>query len=350
MIVMVIYMKVKLYFENEKAISKSGIGKALEHQKEALSLNGISYTTDHNAQDYDVLHINTTMLLGVNEIKNAQKLGKPVVYHAHSTMEDFKGSFLFSNAFAPFYKKWLIYLYSQADCIITPTPYSKSILEGYGIKQPIYAISNGIDVKSFAYDEQKVKQFRDYFHLAPSDRVVMSVGWLFERKGFDTFCEVAANFPWITFIWFGDKELSMPTPNILKIIETKPNNVILPGYISGDIIQGAYEGCDLFFFPSREETEGIVVLEALASKAPVLVRDIGVYDGWLEDGINCFKAHNNEEFCDYIQQFFDGQLPDLREAGYQTACQRGLAQIGSDLKNVYEKAIEMKEQHHESII
>ena len=39
---------------------------------------------------------------------------------------------------------------------------------------------------------------------------------------------------------------------------------------------------DAFFFPSREETEGIVVLEALASHQDVVVRDIPVYKGWLD--------------------------------------------------------------------
>ena len=34
-----------------------------------------------------------------------------------------------------------------------------------------------------------------------------------------------------------------------------------------------------FFFPSREETEGIVVLEALASHQHVVLRDIPVYHG-----------------------------------------------------------------------
>ncbi len=72
--------------------------------------------------------------------------------------------------------------------------------------------------------------------------------------------------------------------NIRQIVkEEHPDNVIFPGYIRGEIIEGAYSGADLFFFPSYEETEGIVVLEALASKQNVLVRDIPVYDGWLED-------------------------------------------------------------------
>ena len=55
---------------------------------------------------------------------------------------------------------------------------------------------------------------------------------------------------------------------IKKAIKSKPNNVIMPGYIAGDIIEGAYASADVFFFPTYEETEGIVVLEALASKCP----------------------------------------------------------------------------------
>ena len=90
-------------------------------------------------------------------------MNKKIVFHAHSTMEDFKNSFMFSNLLAPLYKKWLIHMYNYGDLIITPTPYSKSILESYGIKKPIYAISNGIDVKQFGYDQQKVEKFKKIF-------------------------------------------------------------------------------------------------------------------------------------------------------------------------------------------
>ena len=52
-------MKVKLYFGQEDAIKKSGIGRAFIHQKKALELNNIAYTTDKNDLNYDILHINT---------------------------------------------------------------------------------------------------------------------------------------------------------------------------------------------------------------------------------------------------------------------------------------------------
>ncbi len=332
-------MKIKLYFENEKAIAKSGIGRALRHQQSALKLNGIEYTHDHREKEYDILHINTVWLLSYFEVKKAKRMNKKIVFHAHSTMEDFKNSFMFSNLLAPLYKKWLIHMYNYGDLIITPTPYSKSILESYGIKKTIYAISNGIDVKQFGYDQQKVEKFKKYFHLSNDQKVIISVGWLFERKGFDTFCEVASSLPEYTFIWFGDINLSAPTKKIRKLIANPPKNVILPGYISGDVIKGAYLGADLFFFPSREETEGIVVLEALASKIPVLVRDIPVYQGWLVDHENCYKASSNREFIYLINDMIHSDLTHLTTQGYQLAKTKSLMNIGKSLKKVYEMVL-----------
>ena len=45
---MVVILKVLLYTEGLKAISKSGLGKAIKHQMKALEDNGISYTTALN--------------------------------------------------------------------------------------------------------------------------------------------------------------------------------------------------------------------------------------------------------------------------------------------------------------
>ena len=46
-------MKIKLYFGQEDAIKKSGIGRAFVHQKKALELSGIPYTTDKDDLDYE---------------------------------------------------------------------------------------------------------------------------------------------------------------------------------------------------------------------------------------------------------------------------------------------------------
>ena len=120
----------------------------LKHQQKALEYENIEYTLDPK-DDYDILHINTYFPKSYFLAKKAKKKGKKIVYHAHSTEEDFKDGFIFCRQISPLFKKWLIKCYSLGDVIVTPTPYSKKLLKNYGIKIPITYISNGIDVNFF---------------------------------------------------------------------------------------------------------------------------------------------------------------------------------------------------------
>ena len=333
-------MKVLIYFEGQQLLSKSGIGRAFDHQKKALESAGVPYRTDENELDFDILHINTYGLNSQRMVRRAKRADKKVIYHAHSTEEDFRNSFIGSNQVSAIYKKHLVRLYSSADFIITPTLYSKKVIEGYGIEQPIEAISNGIDLTRFNRNVEKEKQFRDYFQLPLDKKVIISVGLYFERKGLVDFVEVARRFPEYTFIWFGHTPLYTIPKKIRAIIQgDHPDNVIFPGYIKGDIIEGAYTNADLFFFPSYEETEGIVVLEALASRQHVLVREIPVYDGWLVPGENAYMGRTNEDFCNQIEQIIEKKAIDLRENGWQTAQGKSIQAIGQQLKSVYEKVL-----------
>lgn len=329
-------MKVLLYFEGEKVISKSGIGRAMKHQMAALASQNIDYTVDPE-DDYDILHINTIGPNSTPIIKKARKNNKKIIYHAHSTEEDFRNSFMLSNQMAPLFKKRLVHLYSKADRIITPTPYSKKLIESYGIDLPVHAISNGIDLNKFDYNEEKIQTFREYFKLREDEKVIISVGLFFVRKGILDFIEVAKRLPQYTFIWFGHVPL-YSIPKQIRDIVTKdhPDNVIFPGYVSGAAIEGAYCGADAFFFPSMEETEGIVVLEALASYQQVILRDIPVFDPWMQDQINCYKGHDVQEFTRLVDDVVNRRLPDVSQAGRKTAQERSIPEIGRELKAVYE--------------
>lgn len=334
-------MKIKLYFGQEDAIKKSGIGRAFVHQKKALELSGIPYTTDKDDLDYDILHINTVWPDSFKIINQARKYNKKIVYHAHSTEEDFKNSFMFSNTVSGIYKKWLVNMYTKADYIITPTPYSKSLLESYGIELPIKAVSNGVDLTQFNPTEQQIQSFVDQYKIKDDEVVIISVGWLFERKGFDTFVSVARKLPEYKFMWFGDVKLSRPTKKIKDLLADLPGNLILPGYVSGDVIKGAYGRCNIFFFPSREETEGIVVLEALACRGNVLLRDIPVFSSWLENGVNCYKGNHTDDFVEIIREMINGKRPSLVEQGYLVAKERELSKIGKELLEVYNELLDL---------
>ncbi|MDE8142584.1 glycosyltransferase [Erysipelothrix rhusiopathiae] len=334
-------MKILLYQKGEKAFSKSGIGRAMKHQVRALSEAHVDFTTNIQ-DDYDLVHINTVDFGARKFARKARRMGKKVVYHAHSTEEDFRNSFMFSNQLSPLFKKHIVSSYKLGDYILTPTPYSKRILEGYGITIPIEDISNGIDLSRFEYSEEKVQAFRDHFKIEAGKPIVVSVGLYFERKGLPDFMEVARNMPEVTFIWFGHIPLASVTQKIRDAIKHKPDNVLLPGYISGDIIEGAYMCADMFFFPSYEETEGIVVLEALAANCQTLVRNIGVYDPWLVDGENCYKGETNDDFIRIIRDCLDQRLPSTTVEGYRVAKERSIGAIGEQLKRIYSNVLENK--------
>lgn len=81
-----------------------------------------------------------------------------------------------------------------------------------------------------------------------------------------------------------------------RLLRSKPDNVIFAGFVKQEELRQAYCGADAFAFFSYEETEGIVVLEALACEIPIVLRDIPVYENWLEDGVQVYKASDVKEF------------------------------------------------------
>jgi len=331
-------MKVLLYSQKQSMLKRSGIGRAFYHQKRALELAGIEYTTDPK-DTYDVVHVNVARS---RKIKKFRK-NYPVIVHGHSTVQDFRRSFAFWRFVAPFFYKHLQNIYGNADLIITPTRYSKFLIESmHVVKSPVRALSNGIDLEAYTYKQENVDAFRKHFNLKDDQKVVIGVGLLFERKGIHDFIEVARSMPNVTFIWFGHLAKWMTTHFIRKRIKNKPKNMIMAGYVDGAVIKGAFSGADCVFFPSYEETEGIVVLEALASKTPVVLRDIPVYYDWLFHKEHVLKGNNNFEFSQLIHKVLENDLSQMIENGYKIVEERSIDKIGHGLKAAYEEAIRIK--------
>lgn len=332
-------MKVLLYTEAMNLLGKSGVGKARSHQIRALEEVGVEWTIDPK-EPVDLIHINTILPKSRHLARKARKQGIPVVYHAHSTVEDFKNSYLCANAVAPLFKKWLCSCYRSGDCLITPTPYSKRLIERYGIEQPIYPCSNGIDLSFYQKAPQEDGDFRKKFGFKPDDKIVMSVGLWIERKGILDFVELAKRMPEYQFVWFGYTSLWSVPPKIRRAVRTKLPNLHFPGYVDGAVLRTAYWGADCFFFPTYEETEGIVLLEALAARQNVLIRDIPIYEEWLEDGKNVYKADSIDGFEEKLRGILEKKLPDLTEVGYAVAQERCIGAVGERLRSIYLETIE----------
>ncbi len=330
-------MKVYIYTGGIKKIEKSGVGQAVYHQYDALKSADVPVTFNKK-EDYDIIHINTIFPDSFFKSIGAHIKGKKVVYYAHSTKEDFKNSFIGSNFIAPLFKWWIKRCYNRGNVIITPTEYSKKLLESYGLKRKIYALSNGINLSDYQKVPQGSFRFREKYGFLPEDKVVISVGHYINRKGIVDFVKLAELMPDYHFVWFGYTPMYACTKDVKNAVKTNLPNLHFPGHVSQEELRDAYSGSDLFLFLTHEETEGIVLLEALAMKLPVLVRDIPIYKDMLTSGYNIYKASTLDEFRRRINGILSGEYPSVVEQGYEFVKERNLPLIGEKLKDIYEES------------
>lgn len=327
-------MKICVYKGSERLVEKSGVGSAIRHQEKMLEDAGYE-VVQHMDAETEAVHLNTVFPDSVIEALLAKLCKKTVICYGHSTMEDFRNSFKCSDLLAPVFRTWIKFCYNMGDVILTPTEYSRRILLGYGIRKPVIALSNGIDIQKFAPDREKRKLFRQKYHLPEDKKVILSVGHYIERKGILEFLNMARKMPDVQFLWFGYTNPALIPVKVQKAMENAPANVRFPGYVTPEELRYAYQGSDLFCFMSHEETEGIVVLEALACEIPVLVRDIPVYADWLENGVNVYKAASTDEFVCMAEKIVNGRLPDLTKQGRKTAEERALPEIADKMAWIY---------------
>lgn len=304
-------MKICLYLEFYNFLDgilfkKIGTGllSSYKNQKTMLKHRNIPFIEKWD-DSCDILQINTPWLKSIYLMKKAKWLGKKVIIWSHVTAEDAAQVFWFNKFLFPLIKKYLAYAYGLADLVFAPSEYTKSLLVAYGLpKEKIIAQSNAVNLEKFYKDGAKRESGRKKYGL--NTMVVGTVALVIPRKGIDTFLLMAEKFSKNQFVWFGkiySGFLVKPLPKNLS------ENVKFTGHV--DDVNEVYNAMDIFIFPSYEENQGMVILEAGAVGLPIVVRDIPVYTGWLVHGENCLKAKTNEEFEKCIKMLIEDQK--LRE-------------------------------------
>lgn len=329
-------MRIYIYNGGLGLVGKSGVGQAIRQQWACLRRAGVP-TGDRWTADTAAIQVNTVLPDSVAAALLARLRGRKVVCYGHSTMEDFRGSFRGSDLLAPLFRRWITFCYGLGDVVITPTEYSRRLLLGYGVKKPVYALSNGVDTDFFAPSPERRAAFRRRWRLAEGERAVISVGHTIARKGLPEFLDLARALPAVRFFWYGWTDPRLIPTDIQKALDQAPANVTFPGFVDRETLREAYCGADVFAFMSHEETEGIVVLEALACGTPTVVRDIPVYDGWLRDGETVYKASDQGEFIQKVSELLAGTLPDVTPAGRRVAQERNYEAVGRRLRDIYRR-------------
>jgi len=108
------------------------------------------------------------------------------------------------------------------------------------------------------------------------------------------------------------------------------------GVLEGEALARAYANMDVFAFPSRTDTFGNVVLEAMASGVPVVVTNSGGPKYIVRHGIDGFVARSGTEFVDYTAQLLrrPQELAAMRQAAREHA-------LGASWEAVFERVYQV---------
>ncbi len=282
----------------------TGLLSSYQNQKKTLESLGLPYVEKWD-NSCDILQINTPWLKSLWLIKKARRQGKRIIIWSHVTAEDAREVFWFNKYFFPLIKKYLTYAYGLADLVFCPSAHTKSLLTAYGLApEKLVVQSNGVDLTSFYPDQDKRLDYRQQYNL--KDLVIGTVGLVIPRKGIHTFLTLAKQYPQYQFAWFGkiySGWLAKPLPKKL------PPNVRFTGYVKD--ANAMFNSLDIFIFPSFEENQGMVLLEAAAIGLPIIARDIPAYNPWLRAGENCLKAKSDDEFTSCLERLLND--PDLKK-------------------------------------
>lgn len=200
-------------------------------------------------------------------IKAKKVSGKPLIAHVHAIEYDRSHELGINPQICAIEKAGL----EAADKVIAVSDYTRHrINEFYGIPlKKIEVVHNGIKIDKKPAKRATLKSIK-----SGGKKLVLFVGRITYQKGVDYFVEAAYKAlqinPKIVFMIVGSGDM------MYQIIEQAAHfgisdKVFFPGFLRGQALEDIYNSADLYVMPSVSEPFGLVALEALSKKVPVIV-------------------------------------------------------------------------------
>ncbi|HLI09717.1 MAG TPA: glycosyltransferase family 1 protein [Ktedonobacteraceae bacterium] len=219
----------------------------------------------------DVVHLVDPVVLGAAGLVAARLLGKPLVSSYHTNLALYCQHF----GFAPFSEPMWQYnrlIHNHCDLTYCPSPSTARMLEAQGFEH-VRIWPRGVDTTLF-YPAQRSETLRSSWlqeREQPQDQVVLLyVGRVSWEKNLRLLIQAYQELDHrrCHLVIVGDGPAASEMRQELTGLP-----VTFTGYLSGEPLAEAYASADIFAFPSRTETFGQVVLEAMASGLPIVGLD-----------------------------------------------------------------------------
>lgn len=189
---------------------------------------------------------------------------------------------------------WLTY---EAWKVICCSNYMAShVQKAFDLKESkIVMIPNGVSLKEYKKRKKiDLTKFRARFAL-PEEKIVLFVGRLVYEKGIHVFINAISKILQSTnakFVIVGDGYMKEPLLNLTKKMNLS-HKVIFTGFVDEETLRNLQQCADVSVVPSLFEPFGIVALEAMAAKSPVVSSDTGGLSEIIEHDKTGVKVYPN---------------------------------------------------------
>lgn len=347
------YSNKREYEERENVIRCDNL---FYYKKEGLDMPIVNiFSKNINDQfdklDIDVVHTHHPFLMGKKGLKLAKKYNKTLIYTYHTRLEKYVHYLPDIGFIKMFFKKWLAHVLirrfsNKCDAVFAPTETACQYLRNVGVRKYIEVLPTGVELANYKRDKflsQLEKKYDDV------EIILFSVSRLSKEKNLYFLLEgikyirsnTACNFKLLLAGEGGEKE------NIKNYIEE--NNlekyIELLGLVDNQKISKYYMLADLFIFASKSETQGMVLLEAMAGENPVVaVRSSGIEDV-IKNGENGYKTKEEvSEWGNKIVELMENSDKRKKIGGnaYEFAENHSIKNMAQRADKIYQKAFYLK--------
>ncbi len=264
----------------------------------------------------DVIHVVNPAVLGLGGLYFSQLMRIPLVasYHTHlpKYLHHYGIGFLEDTLW-----QLLKLGHNQARLNLCTSTAMVQELSSHGIER-VRLWQRGVDTNLF-HPEKASDDMRDHLSGGRSDQLLLLyVGRLSAEKEITRIRVLLDQIPQSRLAIVGD---GPERSNLEQYFAN--HDVVFTGYLQGEALASAFASADLFVFPSRTETLGLVLLEAMAAGCPVVAPRSGGITDIVDDGRNgyLFEPNADADFVRVVQQLLDDptQRSKIRQHARQEA-------------------------------
>jgi len=257
---------------------------------------------------FDLVHIQTPFVAHYAGVRLARELGIPQVETYHTFFEEYLYNYV---PLVP--RAWLkaaARRFSRSQCnsvdaVVVPSVGMRDALARYGVESRMEIIPTGMDMERFRGGDGS--RFRARFGISPDRPVLVFVGRVAHEKNIDFLLHMVDRLrhqvPDVLLIVAGEGPAQAHLRQLAARLGIEAN-VLFVGYLDRETeLLDCYRAGDLFVFASRTETQGLVLLEAMALGVPVVSTAVMGTRDILAPGLGCVVAEEDvHDFADKVAQ------------------------------------------------